>query len=92
MGKWFLAGNSATIGRILMIFSADPYEISGEMVKKNCPLARLRLQKRRHRHTIQTKSERTQGYELLHIWEMYNSSLLLAFLILPSEYEHGYIL
>ena len=58
------------------------------MVKKNSPLARLRLQKRRHRHTIQTKSERTQGYELLHIWEMY---LLLAFLIFPSEYEHGYI-
>ena len=28
MGKWFLAGNSSTIGRILMIFSADPYEIS----------------------------------------------------------------
>ena len=40
MGKWFLAGNSATIGRILMIFSAVPHETK-EMVK-NSLMARLR--------------------------------------------------
>ena len=28
MGKWFLAYNSATVGQILMIFSADAHEIS----------------------------------------------------------------
>ena len=28
MGKWFLSDNSATVGRILMIFSAHPHEIS----------------------------------------------------------------
>ena len=27
MGKWFLTDNSATVGRILMISSADPHEI-----------------------------------------------------------------
>ena len=27
MGKWFLTDNSATVGRILMIFLADPHEI-----------------------------------------------------------------
>ena len=27
MGKWFLTENSATVGRILMISSADPHEI-----------------------------------------------------------------
>ena len=27
MGKWFLTNNSATVGRILMISSADPQEI-----------------------------------------------------------------
>ena len=28
MGIWFLTDNSATVGRILMIFSAHPHEIS----------------------------------------------------------------
>ena len=27
MGKWSLTDNSAVVGRILMIFSADPHEI-----------------------------------------------------------------
>ena len=27
MGKWFLTDNSSTVGRILMISSADPHEI-----------------------------------------------------------------
>ena len=27
MGKWFLTDNLATVGRILMILSADPHEI-----------------------------------------------------------------
>ena len=27
MGKWFLTDNSATVGRILMISSADPHDI-----------------------------------------------------------------
>ena len=27
MGKWFLTDNSATVGPILMISSADPHEI-----------------------------------------------------------------
>ena len=27
MGKWFLTDNLATVGWILMIFSADPHEI-----------------------------------------------------------------
>ena len=41
------AVNPATVGRILMIFSADPYEISILMKwwKNISPLARLRLQK-----------------------------------------------
>ena len=42
MGKWFLTDYSATVGRILMIFSADPYEISiviviGLFFGKNVP-------------------------------------------------------
>ena len=27
IGKWFLTDNSTTVGRILMIFTADPHEI-----------------------------------------------------------------
>ena len=48
MGKWFLAGNSATIGQILMIFSADPHGISTPIeCRKISPRARLRARTRK---------------------------------------------
>ena len=44
MGKWFLTDYSATVGWIMMIFSADPHEISllTKWWNKISPLARLR--------------------------------------------------
>ena len=48
MGKWFLADNSATVDRILMIFSTDPHEFSILMKwRKVCPLARLQARARK---------------------------------------------
>ena len=42
LGKWFLTDNSATVGRILMIFLADLHEILMKWWKKISPLARKR--------------------------------------------------
>ena len=48
MGKWFLTDNLATVGRVLMTYSAHPHEISilinGEKIS---PPARLRASKLR---------------------------------------------
>ena len=44
MGKWFLTDSSATVGWIMIFFSADPHEISllTKWRNKTSPFARLR--------------------------------------------------